>query len=217
MGNSWFYENGLQDMDLTARYINCASTTLLFALRTSHRPPSTTTEEAFVAFCVLLGACVNATIFGQVAHLIASMNAANAAYQLKLQSVNEHMMYHKIPKPLQKKILLYYESLWHRHRVTSGEELGTFTQGLSEPLRVEINMFLNKDLVSKVPMFRNVSPNVILKIVEYLHPEMYLPGDYIVRCGDLGDRMYFIRWGRCEVEIEDAYGKRGVKQLRDGD
>ena len=76
-----------------------------------------------------------------------------------------------------------------------------FLKGLSEPLQMEVKLFMNRDMVEKVPMFRDCDASVIVQVVNALQNHLFLPGDYVVREGERADRMYFIRRGVCQVLI----------------
>lgn len=51
-----------------------------------------------------------------------------------------------------------------------------FVKHLNEPLQLEVRLFLNRDMIMNVPMFRNCDRNVILQIVACLESRMYQPG-----------------------------------------
>ena len=59
-------------------------------------------------------------------------------------------------------------------------------------------------------MFSKCSMNMTLLLLQHLQPQLCLPGDYIVREGDVGDCMYFIKHGRVAiVKGEDAVAEIG--------
>lgn len=54
-------------------------------------------------------------------------------------------------------------------------------------------------LVASVPFFTHADPNFVSDIVAKLRHEVYLPGDYIVREGSIGSKMYFIQEGIVDI------------------
>ncbi len=50
-------------------------------------------------------------------------------------------------------------------------------------------------LVEKVPFFAKLSPDRIGKVVQLLKPRLVIPGEKIIRKGEVGDAMYFISNG----------------------
>ena len=56
------------------------------------------------------------------------------------------------------------------------EETSVFVKHLNEPLQLEVRLFLNRDMIMNVPMFRSCDRNIILQIVACLDSRMYQPG-----------------------------------------
>ena len=57
-------------------------------------------------------------------------------------------------------------------------------------------------LVEKVPFFAKLSPDRIGKVVQLLKPRLVIPGEKIIRKGEVGDAMYFISNGCVEIDLE---------------
>lgn len=53
--------------------------------------------------------------------------------------------------------------------------------------------------MQQVPFLSEVAPDFIVKLVQSLENVAYLPGDFIVREGEIGNEMFFLRKGHCEV------------------
>ncbi len=43
-----------------------------------------------------------------------------------------------------------------------------------------------------------------MEVLRHLTLEMFMPGDYIVRTGEVGDSMYFIRSGHCKILVPES-------------
>jgi hypothetical protein len=61
----------------------------------------------------------------------------------------------------------------------------------------------NRFLVERVPLFKDCELSIIMQVLQHLTSTMYMPGDYVVRAGDVGDSMYFIRSGLCKILMPD--------------
>ena len=70
----------------------------------------------FYIIAVLIGAFVYATIFGQVAHLVASMSRGVSEFNQHMDYMYDRMEYHGLPPSLKSRVASYFESLWDRHR-----------------------------------------------------------------------------------------------------
>jgi len=54
-----------------------------------------------------------------------------------------------------------------------------------------------------VPIFSNFTADVLIRLIQRLVSEMYLPGEYIVKAGEYGDSMHFIKSGKVDVIAPD--------------
>nr|5JON_A Chain A, Maltose-binding periplasmic protein,Potassium/sodium hyperpolarization-activated cyclic nucleotide-gated channel 2 [synthetic construct]5JON_B Chain B, Maltose-binding periplasmic protein,Potassium/sodium hyperpolarization-activated cyclic nucleotide-gated channel 2 [synthetic construct] len=70
---------------------------------------------------------------------------------------------------------------------------------LNGPLREEIVNFNCRKLVASMPLFANADPNFVTAMLTKLKFEVFQPGDYIIREGTIGKKMYFIQHGVVSV------------------
>jgi len=68
-----------------------------------------------------------------------------------------------------------------------------------ESIKTEIALFLNRNLIRKVPLFQKASRAFITEIALNLKPHVFIPGDFIIREGKIGTHMFFINQGHVEV------------------
>jgi len=59
----------------------------------------------------------------------------------------------------------------------------------------EIVNFNCRKLVASMPLFANADPNFVTAMLTKLKFEVFQPGDYIIREGTIGKKMYFIQHG----------------------
>ena len=57
-------------------------------------------EELFGIAMTLIGACVQATVFGQFAHLIASLDGQATQFKRQISGIVDTMRYHDFPESL---------------------------------------------------------------------------------------------------------------------
>ena len=67
---------------------------------------------------------------------------------------------------------------------------------------MQVTLYLHKDMISKVPFFKNAETSFISSLVACLTPLQAAPGDFVIIAGELGLEMFFIDFG--EVEIWSA-------------
>ncbi|HPS87153.1 MAG TPA: cyclic nucleotide-binding domain-containing protein [Spirochaetota bacterium] len=140
-------------------------------------------------------------IIGNVSGLIANLDVARADFIKKIESVRIYLNNKKIPKDLQEKILSYYHYLWDKKKnVTDENPLSDLPISLS----LEIMLYLNRDMLMKVELFKNSQDLFVREAIQMLKPLIYLPEDYIIRQGEYGDCMYFLSSGEIEVLVNDS-------------
>ena len=68
-----------------------------------------------------------------------------------------------------------------------------------------------------VPLFANLSEEVLTNLAGQLMPDKFASGDDIVSQGDRGDKLFLIMRGEVEVLVDDESGERRVNTLKEGD
>jgi len=173
--------------------------------------PVSNLEYAISLVLVSVSVSMYATIVGNVGSLLSNLDSASRMYREKMDSVTTYMKYKKIPPHLQERVLSYYEYLWSRQKGLDEHEI---LRDLPTSMHTEISLFLNREVLEKVPFFKNASDNFINVLVRLLKPQVFAPGEFIIRYGDIGKEMYFINRGVVEVCAED--GNTVFNVLSDG-
>ncbi|XP_013923928.1 PREDICTED: potassium/sodium hyperpolarization-activated cyclic nucleotide-gated channel 2-like [Thamnophis sirtalis] len=114
---------------------------------------------------------------------------------VKYKQVEQYMSFHKLPAEMRQRIHDYYE---HRYQGKMFDEDSILGE-LNEPLREEIVNFNCRKLVASMPLFANADPNFVTAMLTKLRFEVFQPGDYIIREGTIGKKMYFIQHGVVSV------------------
>ncbi|MEQ2218266.1 Potassium/sodium hyperpolarization-activated cyclic nucleotide-gated channel 4 [Xenoophorus captivus] len=110
---------------------------------------------------------------------------------LQYKQVEQYMSFHKLPADMRQRIHDYYE---HRYQGKMFDEESILGE-LNEPLREEIINFNCRKLVASMPLFANADPNFVTSMLTKLKFEVFQPGDYIIREGTIGKKMFFIQHG----------------------
>jgi len=148
----------------------------------------------------LCGVGMFSYIIGNVATLIVNLDTARAEFRSRLEDARNYMRVQRIPDPLQKRVAHYYQYLWDTRKGLSNDR---FMTGLPQTLRLDIALYLNRESLGKVSLFKDASDIFIRAVVEKLEPQVYLPEDWIIRQGEYGDCMYFLCRGGIEVLRDD--------------
>ncbi|XP_062858654.1 potassium/sodium hyperpolarization-activated cyclic nucleotide-gated channel 3 [Trichomycterus rosablanca] len=154
-------------------------------------PPVGMTDVWLTILSMIVGATCYAMFVGHATALIQSLDSSRRQYQEKYKQVEQYMSFHKLPADMRQKIHDYYE---HRYQGKMFDEESILGE-LNEPLREEIISFNCRKLVATMPLFANADPNFVTSMLTKLRFEVFQPGDYIIREGTIGKKMYFIQHG----------------------
>ncbi|KAF6031062.1 hypothetical protein EB796_010631 [Bugula neritina] len=78
------------------------------------------------------------------------------------------------------------------------EELGLLAC-LPDKLKAQIVLQVYRDTFRQVHIFKNCEPGLLLEIVLKLKLQVYCPGDYLCKQGDVGKEMYIVKSGLLKV------------------
>ncbi|XP_057684454.1 potassium/sodium hyperpolarization-activated cyclic nucleotide-gated channel 2-like [Corythoichthys intestinalis] len=167
-------------------------------------PPEGMSDVWLTMISMVVGATCYAMFLGHATNLVQSLDASHRQYQEKYKQVEQYMSFHKLPSDVRQRIHDYYEQRFQGKMFDEDSILGE----LSDPLKEEIVSYNCRGLVANMPLFANTDPHFVTVILTKLRFEVFQPGDYIIREGTLGRKMYFIQHGTVVVT------PRGSKDVR---
>lgn len=169
--------------------------------------PERDEEYLFVVIDFLIGLLIFATIVGNIGSMITNMNAARADFQHKMDSVKQWMKFRRVNKELEERIIKWFDYLW-ANRQTLDED--AVTAILPDRLKAETAIHVHLETLKRVQLFQDCEPGLLVQLVLKLKLQVFSPGDYICRVGDVGKEMYIVKRGELSVLAEDCktvYGK----------
>ena len=198
--------------------------------------PITQGELAYSSCIVLLGACMNATIFANVAtytfreasepeHLpaaaaacrapspydryVAQIGAHSAKHKMKIESVVRAMRSIKLGNKTRDRLRAYFDYCWIRHHDFEGQVL---IASLPLQLRKRVCLECHEDKLRALPLFDEIEGRFVASLATFLSPEVYLPLEYILVAGLVSHRAYFVGRGRVElIRGMSPMGKQSIK------
>ncbi|XP_030906510.2 cyclic nucleotide-gated channel alpha-2 isoform X1 [Melopsittacus undulatus] len=202
--DSWVYPNitDPEYSNLTLAYVYCLYWSTLTLTTIGETPPPMTDEEyLFVIFDFLIGVLIFATIVGNVGSMISNMNATRAAFQAKVDAIKHYMQFHKVSKDIETKVIKWFDYVWTNKKAVDEREV---LKNLPDKLRAEIAINVHLETLKKVRIFQNCEADLLVELVLKLRPQVFSPGDYICRKGDIGKEMYIIKEGKLAVVGDDG-------------
>ncbi|MBZ3877119.1 Cyclic nucleotide-gated channel cone photoreceptor subunit alpha, partial [Sciurus carolinensis] len=164
-------------------------------------PPVLDSEYIFVVVDFLIGVLIFATIVGNIGSMISNMNAARAEFQSRVDAVKQYMNFRNVGKDMEKRVIKWFDYLWTNKKTVDEKEVLKY---LPDKLRAEIAINVHLDTLRKVRIFADCEAGLLVELVLKLQPQVYSPGDYICKKGDIGREMYIIKEGKLAVVADDG-------------
>ncbi|XP_010563464.1 PREDICTED: potassium voltage-gated channel subfamily H member 3 [Haliaeetus leucocephalus] len=156
---------------------------------------NTDTEKIFSICTMLVGALMHAVVFGNVTAIIQRLYARRFLYHSRTRDLHDYIRIHRIPQPLKRRILEYFQSTW---AANNGIDTAELLQSLPEELRADIALHLHKELL-QLPLFGAASRGCLRTLSLGVRPAFCTPGELLIRRGDALQALYFLRSGSMEV------------------
>ncbi|KAI5624022.1 cyclic nucleotide-gated cation channel alpha-3 isoform X3, partial [Silurus asotus] len=187
---------------LSRKYIYCLYwSTLTLTTIGETPPPVRDIEYLFVVTDFLIGVLIFATIVGNVGAMISNMNASRADFQAKIDSIKQYMQFRKVSKDLEARVIKWFDYLWTEKKTCDEKEV---LKNLPDKLKAEIAINVHLDTLKKVRIFQDCEAGLLIELVLKLQPQVFSPGDYICKKGDIGREMYIIKEGKLAVVADDG-------------
>ncbi|KAK7097138.1 hypothetical protein V1264_004157 [Littorina saxatilis] len=203
--DDWVYPNTSlpKYKPLTRKYIYSFYWSTLTLTTIGETPqPEQDVEYLFVVVDFLIGVLIFATIVGNVGSMITNMNAARAEFQQKMDGVKQYMEFRKVSKELEERVIKWFDYLWTNKQSLNEEEV---LSALPDKLKAEMAIQVHLDTLKRVTIFQDCEPGLLVELVLKLRLQVFSPGDYICRKGDIGREMYIVKRGKLSVVGDDGH------------
>ncbi|XP_007443213.1 cyclic nucleotide-gated cation channel alpha-4 [Python bivittatus] len=208
--DEWVYPNSsLPGFDrLLRQYLYSFYFSTLILTTVGDTPmPQREEEYLFMAIDFLLAVMGFATIMGSMTSVISNMNHADAAFYPNYDLVKGYLHTHRVSQRLQHRVVDWQQHLQMNKKMTNELQI---LQHLPERLRAEVAVSVHLPTLRKVQIFQNCEQSLLEELVLKLKPQVYSPGEYVCRKGDIGREMYFIREGQLAVVADDGVTQYAV-------
>ena len=201
-GSDRFVYNNTNDSSLSHQYIYSMywSTMTLSAIGDAADPVEEI-EYLFTVVDFLLGILIFATIVGNVGSMISNMNAERVEFQHRMDSVKKYMIARKISRDIEDRVIKWFDYLWTEKQSLDEESV---TSILPDRLKAEIAIHVHLSTLQKVKLFADCESSLLQELVLKLRLQVFSPGDYVCRKGDVGKEMYIVKRGRLNVVADDG-------------
>uniref|UniRef100_A0A915PEP8 Cyclic nucleotide-binding domain-containing protein n=1 Tax=Setaria digitata TaxID=48799 RepID=A0A915PEP8_9BILA len=193
--------DGVKDT-LARRYIYSFYWSTLILTTIGEVPsPKRNVEFVFVIMDLMCGVLIFATIVGNVGSVISNMSATRTEFQNKMDGIKQYMKLRKVSKELETRVMKWFDYLWEHKQSLSDQRV---LKVLPDKLQTEIAMQVHFETLRRVRIFQDCEAGLLAELVLKLQQQIFSPGDYICRKGDIGREMYIVKRGKLQVVADDG-------------
>lgn len=201
--DNWVYNlRGPINSTLSRQYIYSFYWSTLTLTTIGETPtPENDPEYLFVVADFLAGVLIFATIVGNIGSMISNMNVARVDFQNKMDGVKQYMAFRKVGGELEARVIRWFAYTWTQSGALDEERV---LSALPDKLKTEIAIRVHMNTLKDVRIFKDCEPGLLEALVLKLKLQVFSPGDYICRKGDVGKEMYIVKSGELSVVGDDG-------------
>ena len=182
-------DNILHTHKLDVQYIFCFWWSVLTLTTIGEVPqPTIYYQEMYMAVLLMIGVIILAITIGSAAGMVQNANSRSLELQMKSDYAKTFLKQNKISGELETRIHSYLDYLWIAPDLNQGDVLDC----LPDNLRKEIAMNVHMETLKRVHVFQDCEPGLLEELVTKLKLQVYSPGDYVCRKGDVGHEVTLI-------------------------
>ncbi|CAJ0572820.1 unnamed protein product, partial [Mesorhabditis spiculigera] len=153
--------------------------------------PQRSFQNIFEIIVTLLGLVIFAVIVGDVGNMVQTMNLKRTDYEEIFDGTRAYMLRHQVPQQLQQKIIRYLTYIWGQGQIGVDEK--AISDFLPNRLYGHMAVHIHMETLRRVPLFADCDPTLLYEFILRLELQVYSPGDYICRKGEVGKEMYIVK------------------------
>jgi cyclic nucleotide gated channel len=129
------------------------------------------------------------------------MNVARVEFQNRMDGVKQYMAFRKVGGELEARVIRWFSYTWTQSGALDEERV---LAALPDKLKAEIAIRVHMDTLRQVRIFQDCEPGLLEALVLKLKLQVFSPGDYICRKGDVGKELYIVKRGKLSVVGDDG-------------
>ncbi|XP_077480793.1 cyclic nucleotide-gated channel beta-3-like isoform X1 [Stigmatopora argus] len=158
--------------------------------------PTTIFEIAFQMTNFFIGIFVFSSLIGQMRDVIGAATAGQTYFRASMDGCVAYMNTYTIPKYVQNRIRNWYNYTWDSQGMLDESEL---LDKMPLVMKTAIAVDVNLATFQKIALFQGCDQQMLVDMLLRLKSIIYLPGDFVVKKGDIGKEMYIIKSGAVQV------------------
>ncbi|GLD55073.1 cyclic nucleotide-gated cation channel beta-3-like protein [Lates japonicus] len=179
------------------RYLRCYYFAVRSLINIGGLPePITTYEITFQMTNFFIGVFVFSSLIGQMRDVIGAATAGQTYFRASMDGCVAYMNTYTIPKLVQNRVRTWYNYTWAAQGMLDESEL---LDKMPLVMRTAIAVDINLATFQKIALFQGCDQQMLVDMLLRLKSIIYLPGDFVVKKGDIGKEMYIIKSGAVQV------------------
>ncbi|XP_077480467.1 cyclic nucleotide-gated channel beta-3-like [Stigmatopora argus] len=158
--------------------------------------PHTVFEIGFQMTNFFTGVFVFSSLIGQMRDVIGAATAGQTYFRSSMDSTVSYMVTNRIPALVQNRVRTWYTYTWDAQGMLDESEL---LDKMPLVMRTAIAVDVNLATFQKIELFKGCDQQMLVDMLLRLKSIIYLPGDFVVKKGDIGKEMYIIKSGAVQV------------------
>ncbi|XP_071394253.1 cyclic nucleotide-gated channel beta-3-like [Centroberyx affinis] len=158
--------------------------------------PHTVFEIAFQMTNFFTGVFVFSSLIGQMRDVIGAATQGQTYFRTSMDSTVAYMVTNRIPSLVQNRVRTWYTYTWDAQGMLDESEL---LDKMPLVMRTAIAVDINLATFQKIDLFKGCDQQMLVDMLLRLKSIIYLPGDFVVKKGDIGKEMYVIKSGAVQV------------------
>ena len=201
--DKWVYNNTIDhSYKLSHQYITCFLwSTLMLTTIGEVENPTNTIESLVMVVNFFTAIVLVATLVGNIGSVISNMNIEKDRFKRRVDAIKSIMKLRKVTKNLENHVIKWFDYLLKNDQNLDENEI---LENLPEKLGLEIASFNYLETLKSINIFNECEEGLLRELVTKLKIQVYSPGDYVCRKGDIGKEMYIIKRGFLDVVSDDG-------------
>uniref|UniRef100_A0A3Q3WDP4 Cyclic nucleotide-binding domain-containing protein n=1 Tax=Mola mola TaxID=94237 RepID=A0A3Q3WDP4_MOLML len=158
--------------------------------------PHTVFEITFQMTNFFTGVFVFSSLIGQMRDVIGAATVGQTYFRSSMDNTVAYMVANRIPSLVQNRVRTWYTYTWDAQGMLDESEL---LDKMPLVMRTAIAVDINLATFQKIDLFKGCDQQMLVDMLLRLKSIIYLPGDFVVKKGDIGKEMYIIKGGAVQV------------------